>query len=722
MSNSKRNIYIMTTLLILSLSTLAPAISFAAPTDQSAENWENMNGGGWAWNYSPQTQINSDNVDDLEVQWLYSIPGAAASMPDGMETLNARDGSSTPPLVIDGTVIIATNYLRTIALDATTGEEIWAHSYDVAVDEILEKLPLFSASFGGVHNHGFRYWAAEDSVINRGVACDFYGVGAKTGETTFWVKDLCENVPGNVYKYHMVYHGVKSGSIGIYEKGNQFIYVLSGGMHSTTYEGDGRHVTMGVSTSEPYNILWRVFSYPPQDKPTKDWALEECDNGFFMDIPCSEVASSNRENLEWDWSQPNEPPNIFGGVTANWGQIVVDEDTGIIYTQTGNQGPYTYIGATPGPRLYGSTIMAIDGNTGQRIWWVQPFPRDPYDYDCNWSGVLVDDPELGKVYIKGCKEGRLYVIDAETGEPIYIKDVTDEQYQWGQIGIEGTLEPNEGGIKYHLNDPFSFYDMREMESPDGSNYCGRPCPVYPGWLNGIFQVDTSYDPQTGTLYHYAAALQTTILNSPPAEPGARVSQTRGSANQNVSIVARDVSSGDVKWTWFWPVGAQRSHLVVTSDIIFAGFTDGKMRFFNNNGDLIREMTIGSHMLNGFTTGQDSNGDQKIFGVVGVGRIGASVYPSPTAAGTVVALGLRDAPTTVTSTQRTTLTTTSSVTLTSTTATTSTLTSTLPASTTTTTVTSEVTEETGLPAEITYAAVAVAVIAIIAAAVLTMRKR
>jgi hypothetical protein len=524
----------------------------------------------------------------------------------------------------------------------------------------------------------------------------------------------------------MVYHGVKAGSIGIYEKGNQFIYILSGGMHSTTYEGDGRHVTMGINTNEPYNILWRVFSYPPQDRPTKDWALQECDVGFFMDIPCTEVASTARENLEWDWSQPNEPPSIYGGVTANWGQIVVDEDTGIIYTNTGNQGPFTYIGATPGPRLYGSTIMAIDANIGQRIWWVQPFPRDPYDYDCNWSGILAEDPVLGKVYMKGCKEGRLYVLNAMTGEPHYIVDVVDEQYSWGQITRAGTLEPNEGGIKYHLNDPFNYYDMREMESPDGSNYCGRPCPVYPAWTNGIFQTDTSYDPASNTLFHYAGSLQTTILNSPPATPGGRVSQTQGYSVQNVSIVARDVSTGDVKWTWFYPFSTQRSHIVVTSDIVFAGFTDGKMRFFDKtNGALIREMNIGSFMVNGFTTGQDSEGDQMIFGVVGVGRIEPTVYPSPTAAGTVVALGLRDTPasqppTTITSTVRTTLTSTSVSTSVSTTATTSTVTSTAQAS--TTTVTSEITEETGLPAEITYAAVAVAVIAIIAAAVLAMRRK
>jgi hypothetical protein len=417
-----------------------------------------------------------------------------------------------------------------------------------------------------------------------------------------------------------------------------------------------------------------------------------------------------------------------------------------MYLQTGNQGPYTYIGHTPGPRLYGSTIMAVDLNSGERIWWNQPMPRDPYDYDCNWSGILADVPGLGKVYMKGCKEGLLHILDADTGEPVHLIDVIEEQVSWGQITDAALTEPYEGqgGIRYHTMDPYSYYDMREMTQPDGSNYCPRPCPVYPYFMNGIFANDMAYDPDTGILYHYALALQCVINDSPDGSTGS-FSVTVGYPVQNTTIVARDVATGEVKWTYFYPYSEVRSHMTVTKELVYAGFNDGTVKFFDKaTGAVLKELVLGSELKVGLTTGQDSAGDQKIFAIIGVGS-GFFAGIMPTLPGTIVAMGLADVAvggtTTVTSTSTTTssttttTTSTATTTVTSTSSTTSTVTATTTSATTatttqtstqtaapsTTTVTSEVTEEVGLSAEVTYAAIAVAIIAIAAAAVLVLRK-
>ncbi len=715
-------------LCILSFSTFIPALAYAEPLANEAKDWHYVNGNSWAWNYSPQTQITKDNVEQIEVKWIFPVQAKATAV-QGLQVSGSgvNEGSTTPPIVNDGIVYILSNFMRLYAVDAKTGKQLWTSDYKIDIEETSERIPI---TFGrSIHLHGFEYWEGGDAILYNGMACDFVAVDAKTGEDKFWVQDLCVDISGNLYNYQG--RTISQPSIGIYEKGHQFIYVLPGSMHSTIFGGDARHVTLGIDM-DTHQIQWRVFSFPPYDVPSKDWALQECDIGFFQDIPCSEVAAQAPENLEWDWAQPGEPPSMYGGVTANWGQLVVDEDTGILYTQTGNQGPYTYIGDTPGPRLYGSTIMAIDIEEGERIWWVQTFPRDPYDYDTCWSGILADVPGLGKVYMKGGKEGRLYVMDAATGEPHYVVDIVDEQYEWGQIGIEGAT-PTPNGIKYHLNDPFDYYDMREMESPDNSKYCGRPCEVYPAWLNGVFATDKSYDPETGTLYHYAAALQISLIESPPSELGKSVSIASFRPKMNSTIVARDIKTGEVKWTWFYAHDLQRSHMVITPELLFTGFTDGYVRFFDKDtGELLRELNLGSDLMVGLTTGQDVDGNQMIFTMGGVGR---SLF-TPFNPGFLVALGLseraagevRTTTVTTTSISRTTVTTTSATTRTVTSATTSTVTSSVTstivstASAITTTVTSEVTEEVGLPAEITYAAVAVAVIAIIAAAVLMMRKK
>jgi outer membrane protein assembly factor BamB len=720
MTSTYYKVSILAVLALFAFSTFVPALASAEPLAVSAKDWQYVNGGSWAGNYSPETQITKSNVDQLEVKWLFPLQGSNAAAAGLQSVSGLRQGSTTPPIVRDGKVFVTTNYLRTYAVDASNGKQLWANDYNIDINSIQDRLPVQITS---PHLHGIRYWEGGNVILVSGMACDFYGINAETGETDFWIQDLCQNVPGNIYIYHQGIMATSSeANIGTYEKGHQFTFVAPGAIHSTLYDGDGRHVTMGIDM-DTHQILWRVFSFPPQDRPVMDWALQECDNGFFQDIPCSDVAAQAPQNLEWDWAFPNEPPSKWGGVTANWGQPIIDEDTGYMYTNTGNQGPFTNVSMTPGPRLYGSTIMAIDMDTGTRVWWMQPFPRDPYDYDCNWGGILAEIQGLGKVYMKGCKEGFLNILDAATGKPIQRIDVIEDQYNLGQVTQAAMLEPYQGGVRYHLNDPLSHYDMREMKAPDGSNYCGSPCPVYPYWYNGIFATDMSLDPNTGILYHYAMALQTTITSPNYAGPGSSVSHSTAYPITNTSIIARDVATGEIKWSWFQPAGPERSAMIVTPELLISGSVDGSIRTFDSQtGDVLNTVNLGTDVKVGLTTGQDSNGVQRIFAMVGAGQgLGAIAPATPM---TLISLGLSDnaqvqaSTTTVTTTASTTLT--SSTTQTVTSVSSTTLTSTAMASTVTTT--QQVTETTGMSAEITYAAVAVAVIAIIAAAVLAMRKK
>jgi hypothetical protein len=480
----------------------------------------------------------------------------------------------------------------------------------------------------------------------------------------------------------------------------------------------------------------------------------------------------NRAGLEWDYALPNEAPGWWVSVTANWGQLVVDEETGTMYTQTGNQGPYSNMSLAPGPRLFGSTIMAIDLDAGVRQWWLQPFPHDPYDYDCNWSGILMDTDAFGKVYTYGCKEGRYFVMDAETGKPHLVVDIRDDMYARGQI----STDPH--SLVYEP-DPRSYYDMREwnwISYPahvvgEPGKFCTLPCTVFPYWSNGMFGTDRAFDPNTQTYYMYEVALQVLIreehsyFEGERNYNGGRMFSTSGSPNANLSLTARDIETGDIKWSWYYDHSQTRAAPITTGGLVIASFSDSYMRFFDKNtGEVLREINTGAYIEIQPTIGKDDDGNSKIFSIIGANRRagraqygGAGLSATP---GTLIAVGLSDraaaeaATTTVTTTSRTTrtLTTTSTTTsvststsrttatstttatttamstrtLTSTSATTATQTltqtSTAPGQTQTATVTSEVTEEVGMSSTVTYAAIAVAVIAIIGAAVLYTRKQ
>jgi len=222
------------------------------------------------------------------------------------------------------------------------------------------------------------------------------------------------------------------------------------------------------------------------------------------------------------------------------------------------------------------------------------------------------------------------------------------------------------------------------------------------------------------LFHYAIALQTTILNSPAPVVGQSVSQTKGFPVLNATIMARDASTGKIKWTYFYG-DQQRAAMVTTPDLLIVGFSDGHMRVLDQGtGKVLNDVNVGSDMHVGLTTGQDAAGNQLIFTILGAGPGQTSIRP--VTSGTVVAIGLSKAAsqTTQVSTVTTTQVSTQSTTVTSTATTTATTTA--PGSTQTTTVVQTQTETSGLPAEVTYAAIGVAVIALIAAAVLVMRKK
>jgi hypothetical protein len=105
---------VLTVLTILSFSTLATTLAYAAPLADNGKDWQNVNGNSWAQNYSPQTQINKGNVDNLEVKWIFPL-GGKTSAPNGIQSVTLGEGSSTPPIVRNGIVYVMTNYKRLYA-------------------------------------------------------------------------------------------------------------------------------------------------------------------------------------------------------------------------------------------------------------------------------------------------------------------------------------------------------------------------------------------------------------------------------------------------------------------------------------------------------------------------------------------------------------------------------------------------------------------------------
>ena len=101
-----------------------------------AGNWVNINNGIGGNSFSPQTQINRDNVDFIELQWLFPF--------SELESLvaNPTPGAMAPPIIVDGIVYTVKNSGQILAFEATTGEVLWtAPGYsDVDWDGMIVRL------------------------------------------------------------------------------------------------------------------------------------------------------------------------------------------------------------------------------------------------------------------------------------------------------------------------------------------------------------------------------------------------------------------------------------------------------------------------------------------------------------------------------------------------------------------------------------------------------
>ena len=98
--------YIITAMLLL-----AGCIS---PVKNKYGNWTEYLGGPDRNHYSTLSQIDTTNVTQLKIAWVYDAPDS------GQMQMN--------PIIVNGVLYGVTAALKAFALDALTGKEIWIHT------------------------------------------------------------------------------------------------------------------------------------------------------------------------------------------------------------------------------------------------------------------------------------------------------------------------------------------------------------------------------------------------------------------------------------------------------------------------------------------------------------------------------------------------------------------------------------------------------------------
>jgi len=348
----------------LLLIFLTAVSSFA---QKASTNWQDYLGGPDSSHYSPLRQINRTNVDKLQIAWTYET---------------GDDISYTfSPLVVDNIAYFAAKGGSLVAVDASTGKELWVHPF-----ERTPGMPPAFARFSGIAGQrGGNYWESKDRSDRRlfvSASGFLHAIDARTGKLVDSFAD----------------HGKLDLKIGL----DRAPRGLSSRSAGRVFENI---LILGSATGEGYLA-------PPGDIRAFDVVTGKL-LWIFHTI-------SRPGEFGYD-TWPKDAYKYMGGVDT-WGEITVDSERGIVYLPVASPKYELYGGDRHGNNLFADCLLALDARTGKYLWHFQTIHHDLWDYDPTAAPQLVTVRHDGKTVdavALASKNGFLYVFDRVTGKPLW---------------------------------------------------------------------------------------------------------------------------------------------------------------------------------------------------------------------------------------------------------------------------------------------------------------
>jgi quinoprotein glucose dehydrogenase len=335
--------------------------------------------------YSALRQIDASNVAKLRVAWTFHTRDVS----DGSNGWK-RSGLETTPILVDGTLYLTTAFNRVIALDPTTGKQRWA--YDPHIDLRLD--------YG-------------DGLINRGVAT--------------WL---------NVTR-----SATQTCRRRIYEATLDALLIAldaATGKPCADFGHDGQVVLRDVPGYESRNLGehpqgWYHMTSPPAVIDDLVIVGSAIDDNNRADMPSGVVRAFDARTgaLRWSWDPipPNPQPSASDtparwntGAANAWSVMAVDPGRDLVFVPTGSASPDFYGGLRPGDDKWANSVVALHAKTGKLAWGFQLVHHDLWDYDSAAPPLLATIRRAGKeipVVVQGNKTGFLYVLNRDTGVPVF---------------------------------------------------------------------------------------------------------------------------------------------------------------------------------------------------------------------------------------------------------------------------------------------------------------
>ncbi|HEY3300353.1 MAG TPA: PQQ-binding-like beta-propeller repeat protein [Methylophilaceae bacterium] len=401
----------------------------------SDAEWPSFGRGYDNQRFSPLNQINTQNVQKLTTAWHYHS-GIKASF-------------QSTPIVVDGVMYVSLPFNHVVALDATTGKELWRYEHQRQKDW---------AMCCGPANRGVA--VAEGKVFIGTVDARLIALDAKTGKIVWDIDavdaavvtegqaSLNSNDPNSKRKVTGG-TGVGIAMAPVVYQGKVMIGItgVGYGLHIDNPREDaplgavigvtGRYGRPGFLAAFDVNTGKRVWQF--DTIPNKGW------EGNFS--PTTSDGISLNRDIAHEKATLSQFPDAarFGGGSA-WSTPAIDPKLGLLYFGTGNPSPQMNDVSRPGDNLYTVSLVALEIATGKLRWHYQQVPHDVWGYDLASPPVLFNFKQGGKnipAVGQASKTGWFYVHNRETGELLLKSDAFVPQSNlFGKATFEGiTLYP-----------------------------------------------------------------------------------------------------------------------------------------------------------------------------------------------------------------------------------------------------------------------------------------
>lgn len=495
---------------------LLPIVAaLAACAGPSSDTGPVIDAGDWphyardlaATKYSPLDQIDADNIESLEIVWTWE--SADYRLTGEQEGAGVNPNFQATPIKIGARLYTSTNLGQAVALDPATGQEIWRY------DPYARGL---RGTPSGRSNRGVAYWSdGSTERILLGSGQYLISLDAATGEPdpafgSGGVVDLADDPDPRVLTFSWTSAPLVVRDIAI--------------VGATAMVPNRNWKTAPPGYVRAYDIRtgalrWRFNPIPePGDPGLETWA-----------------------DSSWTYS----------GNGNVWTLMSADDELGHVYLPLKTTTNDWYGGHRIGDNLYGESVVAVDVDTGERIWHYQMVRHGIWDYDPpaapNVMDIVVDGRPI-KAVVQVTKQAFVFAFDRETGAPIWPVEsrAVPPSNVPGEVAAETQPFPTHPApfdlqgitiddlidftpaLRAEAEEILEDFVYGPMFTPPTVKERGgtRGTILVPGWVGGANWGGAAVDPETGILYvPSVTSPSVTALVSPPIPDSSDLRYIRG---------------------------------------------------------------------------------------------------------------------------------------------------------------------------------------------------